>query len=84
MTIAARRLVTVAIPDMDGCERTLRYAAERMCQGTDVIVVDRHPLIPDAVMPELFAKLTEVVRDAAGQARHHIDKHLSATYSRGY
>jgi hypothetical protein len=80
--MTARRLVTVAIPDMDGCERTLRYAAERMCQGTDVIVVGRHPLIPDAVMPELFAKLTEVVRDAAGQARHHLDRTVTASLTR--
>jgi hypothetical protein len=78
----ASRLITVAIPDEDACERTLRYAAERMCQGTDIIVVDRHPLIPDAVMPELFAKLTEVVRDAAGQARHHLDRTVTASLTR--
>jgi hypothetical protein len=28
--MTARRLVTVAIPDMDGCERTLRYAARQL------------------------------------------------------
>jgi hypothetical protein len=74
--------VTVTIPDEDGCERTLRYTAERMCQGKDVIVVDRSPLIPDAVMPELFAKLTEVVRDCAGQVRHHLDRHVTASLTR--
>ena len=76
------RLVTVPVPDHDACERTLRYAAERMCQGKDIIVVDRNPMIPDAMMPELFAKLNEVVRDCAGQVRHHLDQTVTASLTR--
>ena len=79
--MTGRRLVTVVIPDAQGCEDTLRYTADRMCQGTDVMVIDLNPLIPNAVKPSLFAKLNEVVRDCAGQVRHHLDHNVTVSRS---
>jgi len=73
------RLVAVAIPDVDSCEATLRHAAEQMCRGVDIIVIDKPPLIPDAVMPALISKINEVARDCEGQVRHHLDKTITAT-----
>lgn len=76
------RLVTVAIPDAQGCEDTLRYAADKMCRGIDVMVIDLDPIIANEVKRQLFDKLNEVVRDCAGQARHHLDTHVTASLTR--
>ena len=73
------RLVTVAIPDVDECEANLRYHAGQMCRGIDVMTIDMNPIIPNEVKRQLFAKLNEVVRDMAGQCRHHLDKTVTAT-----
>lgn len=75
------RLVTVAIPDVEECETNLRYHAERMCKGIDVMVIDLNPIIPNEVKRQLFDKLNEVVRDMAGQCRHHLDKNITASVS---
>lgn len=77
-----RRIVTVVLPDVDQCERTLRYAAEKMCHGVDIMVIDLSPIIPDAIKPSLFAKLNEAVRDCAGQVRHHLDQNVHASLTR--
>lgn len=77
-----RRIVTVTIPDAQGCEDTLRYTADRMCKGIDVMVIDMNPIIPNEVKRQLFDKLNEVVRDMAGQCRRHLDKHLTASLTR--
>lgn len=76
------RMVLVAIPDADGCEATIKYTAERMMAHVDVMVIDLSPIIPDAVKPQLFDKLNEVVRDCAGQCKHHLDTHVTASLSR--
>lgn len=73
------RLVTVPIPDVQACEDTLRYTADRMCKGVDVMVIDLNPIIPNEVKRQLFDKLNEVVRDMAGQCRHHLDKNVTAS-----
>ena len=73
------RLVTVPIPDVDECETNLRYHADRMCRGIDVMTVDMNPIIPNEVKRQLFDKLNEVVRDMAGQCRHHLDKNVTAS-----
>lgn len=76
---AARRLVTVAIPDNQGCEDNLRYHADRMCRGIDVMTIDLNPIIPNEVKRQLFNKLNEVVRDMAGQCRRHLDKYVTTS-----
>jgi hypothetical protein len=76
------RMVTVAIPDVDACETNLRYHAGQMCRGIDVMTIDLNPIIPNEVKRQLFDKLNEVVRDMAGQCRHHLDKNVTASLVR--
>ncbi len=78
-TMQGRRLVTVAVPDSDDCERIVRYGAEKMCQGTNIMIVDLHPLIQGDALPRLADKFTEVVRDYAGAIRHHLESTTTAT-----
>jgi hypothetical protein len=82
MRLVDPRMVTTVIPDDDRNEATLRYCAELMCKGRRVLVLDIPALIPDAVMPSLVDKLNEVTRDAAGQVRHHLDTHVTASLTR--
>ena len=75
------RMVTTIIPDDDRNETTLRYAAELMCKGQRVLVLEIPTLIPDALMPRLVDKLNEVTRDWSGQVRHHLDLTLTTSRS---
>ena len=76
--MSTMRLVTVAIPDTDDCERVLRYGAEKMCRGTNIMIVDLHPLIQGDALPRLADKFNEVVRDYAGAIRHHLETTTTA------